>query len=166
MGVYLVSYATRRRAGMEAREAEDVVNDYGRDPIGEGQEERVSYIFTFPFTDPQRVLSSTNRNTTESSKTFWTTRGTTLHQSQKSANVTPVRWVLSGPAETKTGNKRDPNWKNSQGLRWSNGSGEVNSGVLLMKCMYITLKRSNLLAETTLRRRCIHLCNKSKYSFF
>jgi hypothetical protein len=45
MGVYLVSYATRRRAGMEAREAEDVVNDYGRDPIGEGQEERVSYIF-------------------------------------------------------------------------------------------------------------------------
>jgi hypothetical protein len=53
MGVYLVSYATRRRAGMEAREAEDVVNDYGRDPIGEGQEERVSHIFTFPITDPQ-----------------------------------------------------------------------------------------------------------------
>jgi len=43
MGVYLVSYATRRRAGMEAREAEDVANDFGRDPIGEGQEERVSY---------------------------------------------------------------------------------------------------------------------------
>ncbi|KAH9994967.1 eukaryotic membrane protein family-domain-containing protein [Russula compacta] len=40
MGVYLVSYATRRRAGMEAREAEDVVNDFGRDPIGEGLEER------------------------------------------------------------------------------------------------------------------------------
>jgi len=40
MGVYLVSYATRRRAGMEAREAEDVVNDFGRDPIGEGREER------------------------------------------------------------------------------------------------------------------------------
>lgn len=56
MGVYLVSYATRRRAGMEAREAEDVVNDYGRDPIGEGQEERVSYIFTFPITDSQYAL--------------------------------------------------------------------------------------------------------------
>ena len=56
MGVYLVGYATRRRAGMEAREAEDVVNDYGRDPIGEGQEERVSYIFTFPITDPQHAL--------------------------------------------------------------------------------------------------------------
>lgn len=56
MGVYLVSYATRRRAGMEAREAEDVVNDYGRDPIGEGQEERVSYIFTFPITDSHYAL--------------------------------------------------------------------------------------------------------------
>ncbi len=56
MGVYLVSYATRRRAGMEAREAEDVVNDYGRDPIGEGQEERVSYIFTFPITDPHHAV--------------------------------------------------------------------------------------------------------------
>jgi hypothetical protein len=45
MGVSLVSYATRRRAGMEAREAADVVNDFGRDPIGEGQEERVSPPF-------------------------------------------------------------------------------------------------------------------------
>jgi len=41
MGVKLVSYATKRRAGMEAREAEDVVNDFGRDPIGEGKEEQV-----------------------------------------------------------------------------------------------------------------------------
>ena len=40
MGVNLLSYATRRRAGMEAREAADVVNDFGRDPIGEGREER------------------------------------------------------------------------------------------------------------------------------
>jgi hypothetical protein len=47
MGVYLVSYATRRRAGMEVHEAEDVVNDFGRDPIGEGREERVSHI-SFP----------------------------------------------------------------------------------------------------------------------
>jgi len=122
MGVYLVSYATRRRAGMEAREAEDVINDYGRDPIGEGQEERVSYIFTFPITDPQH--SSTYRSTTVSSKTFWTMRGTTPHQSRRSANVIPVTRVLSDPAETKTGNKRDPNWKSSQGLRWSNEFGE------------------------------------------
>jgi hypothetical protein len=29
---------------MEAREEEDAVNDYGRDPIGEGKEEQVSLI--------------------------------------------------------------------------------------------------------------------------
>ena len=109
MGVYLVSYATRRRAGMEAREAEDVVNDYGRDPIGEGQEERVSYIFTFPITDSQHVLCSTYRSTTGSSKTFWATRGMMPHQFQRLANVIPVTRVLTDPAETKTGNKRDPN---------------------------------------------------------
>ncbi|KAH8083789.1 eukaryotic membrane protein family-domain-containing protein [Cristinia sonorae] len=40
MGVRLLSYATRRRSGMEARIAADSVNDFGRDPIGEGQEER------------------------------------------------------------------------------------------------------------------------------
>jgi len=40
IGVKLVSYAARRRAGMEAREEEDKVNDFGRDPIGEGKEER------------------------------------------------------------------------------------------------------------------------------
>lgn len=41
MGVNLVSYATRRRASMEVREEEDKINDFGRDPIGEGKEERV-----------------------------------------------------------------------------------------------------------------------------
>ncbi|KAJ7096346.1 eukaryotic membrane protein family-domain-containing protein [Mycena epipterygia] len=41
MGVNLVSYATRRKAGMEAREAEDAINDFGRDPIGEGREEQI-----------------------------------------------------------------------------------------------------------------------------
>ncbi|KAF7321257.1 hypothetical protein MKEN_00645400 [Mycena kentingensis (nom. inval.)] len=40
LGVNLVSYATKRKAGMEAREAEDAVNDFGRDPIGEGKEEQ------------------------------------------------------------------------------------------------------------------------------
>ncbi|KAI0087968.1 DUF747-domain-containing protein [Irpex rosettiformis] len=40
MGIQLLSYATRRRAGMEARAAADVVNDFGRDPIGEGKEEQ------------------------------------------------------------------------------------------------------------------------------
>jgi len=40
LGVNLISYATRRRAGMEARAAADIINDFGRDPIGEGKEER------------------------------------------------------------------------------------------------------------------------------
>lgn len=42
LGVNLITYATRRQAGMEQREAADVVNNFGRDPIGEGGEERVS----------------------------------------------------------------------------------------------------------------------------
>lgn len=41
IGVNLLSYATRRRAGMEEREEADKVNDFGRDPIGEGKEEQV-----------------------------------------------------------------------------------------------------------------------------
>ncbi|EMD37504.1 hypothetical protein CERSUDRAFT_114143 [Gelatoporia subvermispora B] len=40
MGVQLLSYATRRRADMETREAADVINDFGRPPIGEGKEEQ------------------------------------------------------------------------------------------------------------------------------
>lgn len=40
LGVNLISYATRRRAGVEARAAADTINDFGRDPIGEGKEER------------------------------------------------------------------------------------------------------------------------------
>ena len=58
MGINLVSYATRRRAGMEAREAADVVNDFGRDPIGEGPEERVSHIHIIFPTDPHSVHST------------------------------------------------------------------------------------------------------------
>lgn len=42
VGVNLLSYATRRHAGMDARAAADTVNDFGRDPIGEGKEEKVS----------------------------------------------------------------------------------------------------------------------------
>lgn len=41
LGVNLISYATRRKEGMEARAAEDAINDFGRDPIGEGKEEQV-----------------------------------------------------------------------------------------------------------------------------
>jgi hypothetical protein len=47
VGINLISYATRRRASMEEREAADVVNDFGRDPIGEGPEERVGSLLVF-----------------------------------------------------------------------------------------------------------------------
>ena len=47
IGVNLVSYATRRRAGMEAREEADKINDFGRDPIGEGKEEKVFFYNPF-----------------------------------------------------------------------------------------------------------------------
>lgn len=40
LGVNLISYAGIRRTGIEARAAADHVNDFGRDPIGEGMEER------------------------------------------------------------------------------------------------------------------------------
>lgn len=50
IGVNLVSFATHRRLGMEAREEEDKVNDFGRDPIGEGKEERVSNAYIYKYT--------------------------------------------------------------------------------------------------------------------
>ena len=40
LGVNLISYAGSRRIGMEARAVADQVNDFGRDPIGEGKEEQ------------------------------------------------------------------------------------------------------------------------------
>lgn len=45
LGVRLLTYATCRRAGMEMREEADRVNDFGRDPIGEGKEEQVRIHF-------------------------------------------------------------------------------------------------------------------------
>ncbi|KAG8213841.1 DUF747-domain-containing protein [Butyriboletus roseoflavus] len=40
LGVNLISYAGSRRAGTEARAVADHINDFGRDPVGEGMEER------------------------------------------------------------------------------------------------------------------------------
>lgn len=66
MGVNLVSYAARRRAGMEAREKEDAVNDFGRDPIGEGPEERVRSAFILRDRLTHRAGMCCSRCTTES----------------------------------------------------------------------------------------------------
>ncbi|KAI9632300.1 eukaryotic membrane protein family-domain-containing protein [Dioszegia hungarica] len=40
LGLLLLSYSATRQAGMEQREAEDVVNDMGRSAVGESKEER------------------------------------------------------------------------------------------------------------------------------
>ncbi|KAH7108105.1 eukaryotic membrane protein family-domain-containing protein [Auriculariales sp. MPI-PUGE-AT-0066] len=40
LGLQLIGHAASRLADADRREAEDVVNDFGRDPIGEGDEER------------------------------------------------------------------------------------------------------------------------------
>lgn len=43
LGLLLLSYSATRQAGMEEREAEDVVNDIGRTAVGESKEEKVRY---------------------------------------------------------------------------------------------------------------------------
>jgi hypothetical protein len=47
IGINLVHYAARRQADMDEREREDKINDFGRDPIGEGPEERVRHSSLF-----------------------------------------------------------------------------------------------------------------------
>jgi hypothetical protein len=63
LGVNLISYATRRRDGMEARAAEDAINDFGRDPVGEGKEEQVWLSNNLDVFSANRVSC---RNTTRS----------------------------------------------------------------------------------------------------
>lgn len=73
MGVNLVAYASERRVGMEAREEEDKINDFGRDPIGEGLEERVRLYSgrQYCFIDIDSTLvSSLDRNIIASSRGF------------------------------------------------------------------------------------------------
>jgi hypothetical protein len=41
LGLGLLSYSALRQAGMEEREAEDAVNDFGRPGVGESKEEMV-----------------------------------------------------------------------------------------------------------------------------
>lgn len=75
MGVNLVSYATRRRLGMEAREAEDAINDFGRDPIGEGKEEQVCFLYHLCVIGDSFLMAMTRiclRYTIANSRLFWT----------------------------------------------------------------------------------------------
>lgn len=42
LGLGLLSYSALRQAGMDEREAQDAVNDFGRAPVGISKEEIVS----------------------------------------------------------------------------------------------------------------------------
>jgi len=58
---------------MEEREAADAVNDFGRDPIGEGKEEQVlSALLSFSFyiITPNAVFLQSS-NTTKNSRRCW-----------------------------------------------------------------------------------------------
>lgn len=105
IGVNLISYATRRRAGMEARKAEDAVNDYGRDPVGEGTEERVSGSVVLRYLHPDFAPL---RNTTANSKLFSITGGT-MYLPQRISVKT-----LRGIRKVREGKER------REGYRWRN----------------------------------------------
>lgn len=45
LGLGLLSFSALRQEGMDAREAEDAVNDFGRSAVGESKEETVSPCF-------------------------------------------------------------------------------------------------------------------------
>ena len=47
LGLSLLSYSALRQAGMEEREAEDQVNDFGRSAVGERKEEAVCPVPPF-----------------------------------------------------------------------------------------------------------------------
>ena len=73
IGVNLVGYAARRRAGMEEREAADAVNDFGRDPIGEGKEEQVlpALLSFSPYITTTNAVFPQSSNTTKNSRRYW-----------------------------------------------------------------------------------------------
>jgi hypothetical protein len=87
MGVKLLIYATKRRAGMEAREVADAVNDFGRDPIGEGKEEQVC---TRSIDAPCPRLTS-HRNIIAGSRHCSMIRATMRHPHQKWVNCRRTR---------------------------------------------------------------------------
>lgn len=48
LGLSLLGFSAMRQEGMDEREAEDSVNDYGRSAVGESKEETVSLYLLFP----------------------------------------------------------------------------------------------------------------------
>lgn len=48
LGLSLLGFSAMRQEGMDEREAEDSVNDYGRSAVGESKEETVRLSLSFP----------------------------------------------------------------------------------------------------------------------
>lgn len=48
LGLSLLGFSAMRQEGMDEREAEDSVNDYGRSAVGESKEETVRLLLFFP----------------------------------------------------------------------------------------------------------------------
>lgn len=48
LGLSLLGFSAMRQEGMDEREAEDSVNDYGRSAVGESKEETVRLYLLFP----------------------------------------------------------------------------------------------------------------------
>lgn len=44
MGLNLLAFAHSRQSGMDAREQEDEINNFGRKPIGDSVQEQVSLV--------------------------------------------------------------------------------------------------------------------------
>lgn len=55
LGLSLLGFSAMRQEGMDKREAEDSVNDYGRSAVGESKEETVRLYFPLLF-DKQNVV--------------------------------------------------------------------------------------------------------------
>ena len=57
---------------MEARQAADVVNDFGRDPIGEGKEEQVRItLYFYGLLEVLKINNNTQSFITANSKRYW-----------------------------------------------------------------------------------------------
>ena len=125
LGLSLLSYSALRQAGMDAREAEDAVNDFGRTAVGESKEEAVSRA---------KNWSGTHfRNTTGRQQGTYRSRTTICPSTRRRrpAFHRLPRLVRTGPRRTPGEGRRarrqrgrNGNLKRSNDGRWSSGSGE------------------------------------------
>jgi hypothetical protein len=89
MGLNLLAFAHSRQAGMDQREREDRINDFGRKPIGDSLQEQVGFDCRIPsqlFANPGRFCSA--RNTMIRSRTTCPGKRTTCPSSRRTRRKT------------------------------------------------------------------------------